>query len=595
MIGNKKRYLCSSKKDVVVYVFIACLLFIYLLRLLGYRNVIYILHDEFAYWAIAAKYSGYDWKGMMIDSSYYSMGYSLLLVPLFYLGISASKMYKIAIVLNAVFVILSYFISLYLGKRLLKKLTNTEIVLVSGLINCLPFIVTQVNYAWTETLLYFLFWLETLCIYLFFESKRIKWACGALGVSIFMFFVHQRTIGVLITTIIMIAFFVMVQGIKQFNIKIYFIIPFFICFFAMILWFMFLKKYNLEQVFGDNQDKVAMNDFSGRISQVVSIFSFSGLGNVLYSFFGKFFYFGLSTFLIGPYVLILLIRDIVMNPRIKSWNQERFFNFFLILSFASMIAISAIATNGGWYSNDKVVARIDILFYGRYFEFIIGPLMLLGFGYIKEINGKLSIAFLTILFYLIVTIATSAITLKVESPFMVDLSAIALNYFYWNVSDYQGAVFHGAILCCGIFIITIFLMSMKIKIRFIICLCIILAMCTMETNVNDEFTKQKELQNEKYVYNTANYLRENMTNEMLSFVYSPEQNKFNKLAFYIQYNLYDKSIEKEEADNFGGFNVKDNTIYIVMNDSDLYQEFEQNCEALYSNGLVGLFRKLKGE
>lgn len=85
---NRKNYVVTSKKiSISVRLATAIILFLYTLRMLDIRNELYILHDEFAYWAIAAKYAGLNWSGMMKDSGYYSMGYSLLLVPLYHLGV----------------------------------------------------------------------------------------------------------------------------------------------------------------------------------------------------------------------------------------------------------------------------------------------------------------------------------------------------------------------------------------------------------------------------------------------------------------------------------------------------------------------------
>lgn len=595
MLKKKEVYVAERGWSITVYIIVASLLCIYILRLLADRNQIYIIPDEFSYWAIAAKYSGYDWKGMLRDCPYYSMGYSLFLVPLFHFGVSASTMYKCAIILNVVFIIISYFISLYLGKKLIKDLSDIELAFMCGIIECLPFITMYSNYTWTESLLYFLFWVETLFIYLFVKSNRVSHAFTAVLVSVFMFFVHQRTIGVMIATFSVVALLIILRNSKDFKFILCCLIPFIICVCFMFYSFMLLKKYNLEQVFVGDEATVAINDFPSRVLQLKAVFSIKGLSNLLYSFIGKYFYFCTSTFLIGPYILFVLVKQIVKNFDLKSWEKERFFLLFLLLSFGAMILISAIATNSE-YSSNKVITRIDNVFYGRYFEFVLGPFMLLGVGNIKKIRQKFSLVFIIIISYLVIAIVTQSVVDRLESINQVDFTAPGFNYFFWTTKNYENIIFHGALLVTVVFLAIIFFINLDCKISFWGSLCVILAMCTLETYNNDKIIKQREIGNEKYIYSTVDYLFENLTDEKLVYVsLANKADVYSRYAFYIQFNLYDKHMEREIISNFEDIEIVENIIYLVMNDYDLYKYFDQNFEVIYSNERVGLFRKIRGQ
>ena len=56
--------------------------------------------DEFGYWASAANWIGYDWSGLTALNSYYSFGYSLLLVPVLKICSGAVMAYRTAVALN---------------------------------------------------------------------------------------------------------------------------------------------------------------------------------------------------------------------------------------------------------------------------------------------------------------------------------------------------------------------------------------------------------------------------------------------------------------------------------------------------------------
>ena len=63
--------------------------------------------DEFGYWSPAAAILGYDWSEITGLGSYYSYGYSALLVPILLLFHNAITTYRAAIVLNLVLQCLS--------------------------------------------------------------------------------------------------------------------------------------------------------------------------------------------------------------------------------------------------------------------------------------------------------------------------------------------------------------------------------------------------------------------------------------------------------------------------------------------------------
>lgn len=78
---------------------IIALLLIYLINAKN-TNCLAVFNDEFGYWGNAAAMAGKDWTALMARTPYYSLGYSLFLVPLFKLHLQFSTMYRLAILMN---------------------------------------------------------------------------------------------------------------------------------------------------------------------------------------------------------------------------------------------------------------------------------------------------------------------------------------------------------------------------------------------------------------------------------------------------------------------------------------------------------------
>ena len=64
--------------------------------------------DEFGYWASAAGFLGYDFSEVCSISSFYSFGYSLILIPILKLFSDSIIAYRAAVVVNLLLHITSF-------------------------------------------------------------------------------------------------------------------------------------------------------------------------------------------------------------------------------------------------------------------------------------------------------------------------------------------------------------------------------------------------------------------------------------------------------------------------------------------------------
>ena len=70
----------SNYVGILFFCVVLCIAYLYRMR---DCNILYIIGDEYGYWANAAYMNRFDWTGVSQHNSYYSYGYSFILFPLF--------------------------------------------------------------------------------------------------------------------------------------------------------------------------------------------------------------------------------------------------------------------------------------------------------------------------------------------------------------------------------------------------------------------------------------------------------------------------------------------------------------------------------
>lgn len=357
----------THKSLLVLYAVIVAIVSLYNLSNL---NQLYVLHDEFGYWANAAHFAGYDWSRIASLSPYYSYGYSFFLVPFLLLFQDSILMYKAAICLNAVFYVGAFLLSVFCAKKLFPKvnLYVTQAVCLIAALYCNNLV--QVNLTWSEALLYFWFWLIFATILCY--QKTYQWKYGLLVVVelIFLYVIHQRTLGVVIAGVCTVVYLFIVE--KKIDIKrICLLVGAFV---IAILLAGLVKDILLEHVWvWDNTEVAARNDYSGQWGKVQSAFlTWDGFKNLLSSLGGKTFY--LLTGSCG--IIFYGVWSCVAAVWKKKLHNENGIWIFCVLSSVFTVGISAIFWLGG--------GRIDGVLYGRYSEFLAGPLLLIGIMYLWE-------------------------------------------------------------------------------------------------------------------------------------------------------------------------------------------------------------------
>ncbi len=341
-------------------------------------NLIYVVGDEFGYWANAASFVGLDWSGVASLNPYYSYGWSLFLAPLFWITHNPAILYKMAISLNALFLVGSFILAYSCAKKWFPYESHNKLLFCTFAITLYSNNIFQSQTCQSEialvVMVWLIVWLLSKCIIK--TSVPILLALGAA--TIYTYLVHMRCIGICICVAVITT---MVLFNKEKSRKIvHFMLPFLVIFAFSFM----VKNFLLNKVY-INEQLVSVNDYSGQLGKLELLFSIRGLCLFFLNFIGRIFYIGASTFFIAYWGFISMIKKSInlyktIRNKDKNWEITDIIAFFVLLSYLATVVISSI------YMIDISQGRLDTLIYGRYTDILTGPIIL--FGFLEFINYR---------------------------------------------------------------------------------------------------------------------------------------------------------------------------------------------------------------
>lgn len=154
-------------------------------------NIVWELMDEFGYLANAAYLSGNKWP--YVTNFYYGYGYSLWLVPLFWICNSGIQIIKGAIIINALMVAALLWVQYLLMSKVCKELNRNIIAIVSLILCFYPYIVASGLKVICEVLITLLVWVCGLLFYQALDTGKWYYYVLLSVCTVYMFFVHSRT------------------------------------------------------------------------------------------------------------------------------------------------------------------------------------------------------------------------------------------------------------------------------------------------------------------------------------------------------------------------------------------------------------------
>ncbi len=535
-----------------------CCLLLFCLSICNIANLsqIFVLHDEFGYWYNAANMAGYDWTGINGISSYYSYGYSLFLVPLFHIFHSSAAMFKAAIVLNGLLLTGSYLLACRCSFYLFREIRREVLCIFCFLISCYGGFLFSVNITWGEPLLVFLFWLIILTFIKFSQKRSFLYLCILVLEGIFLYAIHQRTLGVVCAMIIAGILLLKNSPIPWKSMLLLFVIA--VCMIGLVFLFKTSLVSSIWNSYIDTGTGVA-NNYSDQVRKVFFLFTSPKFFiAVVKGFFAKFFYLCCASGLLILWGVFLIFH------KLKNFRNEPpiylIIGIFCILSVIFMEGISALFFNRN--------TRLDTVIYGRYAEFTIGPLMLFGLCFLYQKKGTLKSLILGISIYL--ALSLPAIDLLFHGSGNMYLSSVVGNIFYDLSSDRMNTGYLIVIpLLIGIFIYLLFQYKRKslyaLAMVPLLCLWFYSVYYTLKVDVNPS---QSQAAGYERFCKDIEELGEDIP---VYYVYREEYGNNNSLIERVQFVLYDRRIQlifpEEVADLSGDYVL----IQYSLSDMDMDQ------------------------
>lgn len=328
--------------------------------------------DEFGYWASAAKIVGYDWTEVASLGSYYSFGYSALLIPLLKLFTGGVSAYRAAIAVNLVLMCVSILLLWNIVNRLFPGIDKVKGAFISGIAAFYPSWIFYMQMTLAEALLMFLFVALTSLFISFVEKPRAMTAVALAVLLIYTYCVHMRSIGVVIACLITLLFWGLSDPAKR--------KPMLIALGVMVvagLAVVIVKRNVIMSVFSKaDAETLAVNDYSSQVWKVRQILTSHGFFLFLKEIIAKFFYLGMASFGMVFWAIGWSIREvfnlikIIVGKSTCISTVKHWVAMFLLLSVIGEVLICSIYMHGS--------TKIDCLVYGRYNEFLVPVLILIG-------------------------------------------------------------------------------------------------------------------------------------------------------------------------------------------------------------------------
>ena len=362
---------------------------------IGNAHGVSTLSDEFGYWGTAAIINGYNWTGTLNNFPYFSFIYSLILCPIMALPVGATVMFRIALIINALMLVVTFWISCACAKRMYPALPERFCALLCAAITVYSAYIYDSQNTSGEILNVLLFWVLFYVCLRFVETPKVSWAVWMSVLAVLNFAAHMRSLSLLLAAVVVI--FITAIG-KRTSWK---LIPAAgITIGIGLLIFIQTKNLVIQNVYGAGE-LAAANDVGAQAQKLSALFDPATIYNVFVMCWGRLFYLGTASFLliyIGVVVgAVALYKTVRTKGKATNSNttieNNGIASLFLLLALLFSIGISSVFVLDPGDS-------ITYLYYGRYTEYIVGPLIMIGFVSLYRFTKKeRKIVFGTILFH----------------------------------------------------------------------------------------------------------------------------------------------------------------------------------------------------
>ncbi len=331
-----------------------------------------IFPDEYTYWAYAGAVGGYDWSDVTSLGAYYSYGYSIILTPIFCLCKNAVTAYRTAVGINFIMLIISFRGLTKLSRRILQE-KEMPVALFAAVAASFSGYLFSAQMTLTETLLVTVYIAVGMLLYRYLESNNILSLTLLTFLLAYLYTVHMRSVGVLLSALAALVFHIFSEKGKKAHI----VLPACILGFSMPVcnW---MKTWAYANVFGGlNEGLVSANDYAGQLDKIKYIFTLPGLWDTAIHILGKLWYLNLASFGLFAWGLFGCVKAVFDKNEKRS---TRIFLAYVLFTVITQVMISVVYL--------VTLGEISDYTYGRYNEMVLPVVCVIGMSVVWEQPAK---------------------------------------------------------------------------------------------------------------------------------------------------------------------------------------------------------------
>lgn len=574
--------------------------FIGLILIISFWNIsecdrIIIIDDEFGYWGVAAHFIGMDWSDTMSTAPYFAYGQSILLVPVLLLGklgLSMSRLYKIALGLNGIMAAGSYCLIVASMGRLYECKNKSVFRIIALFVVLSIDNSTKLLQTWPEISLFFIFWVTVYFLVSFINEPGYKNLSFLILFSVLIFAIHMRAVGITVSVALVLTAYLFFSGIKK-NYKM-------ICYGVLLYAGLFLLALVVKNYVNDNIycARDSINDFGGAASKLGRAFSLTGIVDLFFSVIGKLYYSFVGSFglvLVGG---IYFLKTLFCKEKTDK-KREIYVGLFGFLAFASEIAICAVAQFPHSMETQGVVKVSDGFVYGRYQSFACTLLVVMGLWILVDLERIESALSRRICLSSVGIILAISVIEQLWINYVTRFSDDRLYSMRWtaspilNMLKIEGMNFESALVICAIlsmfvfFVIFLFSTGEKQTGLCIILFTLALLMGIAGVDSAKDYALGKANSKLKSV-DEVRIIADAVPNQNIYWI-NKEFVSTNGDSKILQWELGDRPIKFCDIEDISKTDISA-SIYLSDSDrSDISEDIIEDYEKIYDSGTISLW------
>lgn len=442
-----------------------------------------IYPDEFSYWAYAAAVSGHNWSEVISLGSFYSYGYSILLLPVFLLCKNPVTAYRTAVAFNFILIALSYMLLLRIQKTAglllaenasrtdgTEQTENERAQLCAGFAILYPPLLFYAQTTMAETLLMAGYLLLILLTEDYMRRPGRRKLLLLFLLNFFLYLVHMRTVGTLIVCAALLSL-TAVKKRKDYREAFLILLLTVLTLLAAEV----LERKMMGFLYPDlNRELYEINTYEGQFTKIKYIFSRTGCAAFAAGFFGKILYLGISTYGLGWCGMLRLIGN-AGRPKDRGCSAadpaagNNPTGLFIAVSVIAQISVSTVY--------HVIPDSYDGITFGRYQDYLMPILIAVGMeGFLTHIRKKKRYVLITALIMVLLSAVVAVYAAGLELTqnkgyFMAGMSFFEMKKFEPTLF-YARACLIGILCMC--FVMAVAFLYSRIRQQYILLLCTLL-------------------------------------------------------------------------------------------------------------------------